>query len=157
MAMARGRAAAAVMVHSYGNVNNSSATTTLVGGLATLYRMFDGTTYQDAYDTSGGGGGTAYTDQTGTVNAIGGLKPLVYHYNDAAFKPYVQNNILAPGLIAMQIIQQSFSHSSSSFMIGKIQKNIVIRLLNINTVHVCHLFYNCAGGSGGCGQSSAVR
>ena len=86
--------AAAVMVHSYGNVNNSSATTTLVGGLATLYRMFDGTTYQDAYDTSGGGGGTAYTDQTGTVNAIGGLKPLVYHYNDAAFKPYVQNNIL---------------------------------------------------------------
>jgi hypothetical protein len=86
--------ASAVMVHSYGNVNNSSATTTLSGGLATLYRMFDGTTYQDAYDTSGGGGGTAYTDQTGTVNAIGGLKPLVYHYNDAAFKPYVQNNIL---------------------------------------------------------------
>ena len=86
--------AAAVMVHSYGNVNNSSATTTLAGGLATLYRMFDGATYQDAYDTSGGGGGTAYTDQTGTVNAIGGLKPLVYHYNDAAFKPYVQNNIL---------------------------------------------------------------
>ena len=34
-------------------------------------------------------------------------------------------NFLAPGLIAMQIIQQSFSHSSSSFMIGKIQKNIV--------------------------------
>ena len=32
---------------------------------------------------------------------------------------------LAPGLIAMQIIQQSFSHSSSSFMIGKIQGNIV--------------------------------
>ena len=28
---------------------------------------------------------------------------------------------LAPGLIAMQVIQQSFSHSSSSFMIGKIQ------------------------------------
>tara|TARA_X000000368_G_C23040184_1_gene716499 strand:- start:810 stop:1622 length:813 start_codon:yes stop_codon:yes gene_type:complete len=34
-------------------------------------------------------------------------------------------NFLAPGLIAMQIIQQSFSHSSSSFMIGKIQGNIV--------------------------------
>ena len=34
-------------------------------------------------------------------------------------------NFLAPGLIAMQVIQQSFSHSSSSFMIGKIQGNIV--------------------------------
>ena len=34
-------------------------------------------------------------------------------------------NFLAPGLVAMQIIQQSFSHSSSSFMIGKIQGNIV--------------------------------
>ncbi len=34
-------------------------------------------------------------------------------------------NFLAPGLIAMQIIQQAFSHSSSSFMIGKIQGNIV--------------------------------
>ncbi len=32
---------------------------------------------------------------------------------------------LAPGLIAMQVIQQSFSHSSSSFMISKIQGNIV--------------------------------
>ena len=32
---------------------------------------------------------------------------------------------LAPGLIAMQIIQQAFSHSSSSFMIGKMQGNIV--------------------------------
>jgi len=32
---------------------------------------------------------------------------------------------LAPGLIAMQVIQQSFSHSSSSIMIGKIQGNIV--------------------------------
>ena len=32
---------------------------------------------------------------------------------------------LAPGLIAMQIIQQAFSHSSSSIMIGKIQGNIV--------------------------------
>ena len=34
-------------------------------------------------------------------------------------------SFLAPGLIAMQIIQQSFSHSSSSIMIGKIQGNIV--------------------------------
>ena len=34
-------------------------------------------------------------------------------------------SFLAPGLISMQIIQQSFSHSSSSFMIGKIQGNIV--------------------------------
>ena len=32
---------------------------------------------------------------------------------------------LSPGLIAMQVIQQSFSHSSSSFMIGKIQGSIV--------------------------------
>ena len=32
---------------------------------------------------------------------------------------------LAPGLIAMQIIQQAFSHSSSSIMIGKIQGTIV--------------------------------
>ena len=32
---------------------------------------------------------------------------------------------LAPGLIAMQVIQQGFSHSSSSLMIGKIQGNIV--------------------------------
>ena len=34
-------------------------------------------------------------------------------------------NFLAPGLIAMQIIQQAFSHSASSIMIGKIQGNIV--------------------------------
>ena len=32
---------------------------------------------------------------------------------------------LAPGLIAMQIIQQAFAHTSSSIMIGKIQGNIV--------------------------------
>ena len=32
---------------------------------------------------------------------------------------------LAPGLISMKVIQQSFSHSSSSFMIGKIQGNIL--------------------------------
>ena len=37
--------------------------------------------------------------------------------------PFV--NFLAPGLIAMQVIQQSFSHTSSSIMIGKIQGNIV--------------------------------
>ena len=29
---------------------------------------------------------------------------------------------LAPGLIAMQVIQQAFSHSSSSFMIGKFKE-----------------------------------
>ena len=34
-------------------------------------------------------------------------------------------DFLAPGLIAMQIIQQGFSHSSSSIMISKIQGNIV--------------------------------
>ena len=37
--------------------------------------------------------------------------------------PFV--TFFAPGLIAMQVIQQSFSHSSSSFMISKIQGNIV--------------------------------
>ena len=37
--------------------------------------------------------------------------------------PFV--TFLAPGLIAMQIIQQAFSHTSSSIMIGKIQGNIV--------------------------------
>ena len=34
-------------------------------------------------------------------------------------------SFLPPGLIAMQVIQQAFSHSSSSIMIGKIQGNIV--------------------------------
>ena len=34
-------------------------------------------------------------------------------------------SFLAPGLISMQVIQQSFSHSSSSFMIGKMQGSIV--------------------------------
>ena len=37
--------------------------------------------------------------------------------------PFV--TFLAPGLIAMQVIQQAFAHSSSSIMIGKIQGNIV--------------------------------
>ena len=32
---------------------------------------------------------------------------------------------LAPGLIAMQVIQQSFSHSSSSILMGKVMQNIV--------------------------------
>ena len=32
---------------------------------------------------------------------------------------------LAPGLIAMQIIQQSFSHSSSTLLMGKVMGNIV--------------------------------
>ena len=34
-------------------------------------------------------------------------------------------NFLAPGLIAMSVIQQAFSHSSSSIMIGKIQGTII--------------------------------
>jgi len=34
-------------------------------------------------------------------------------------------SFLAPGLIAMQVIQQGFSHSSSSIIISKIQGNIV--------------------------------
>ena len=37
--------------------------------------------------------------------------------------PYM--TFLAPGLIAMQVIQQAFSHTSSSIMIGKIQGTIV--------------------------------
>ena len=36
-----------------------------------------------------------------------------------------QQTFLAPGLIAMSILTQSFSHSISSLMIGKIQGNIV--------------------------------
>ena len=46
--------------------------------------------------------------------------------NERAFVlgfPFI--TFLAPGLIAMQIIQQAFSHTSSSIMIGKIQGNIV--------------------------------
>ena len=34
-------------------------------------------------------------------------------------------NFLAPGLIAMQFISQSFAHSSSSILMGKIMGNIV--------------------------------
>ena len=34
-------------------------------------------------------------------------------------------SFLAPGLIIMSMIQQSFSHSTSSLMIGKIQGNII--------------------------------
>jgi ABC-2 type transport system permease protein len=49
--------------------------------------------------------------------AIGGDKGNVLGF------PFI--NFLAPGLIAMQVIQQAFSHSSSSIMIGKIQGNIV--------------------------------
>tara|TARA_Y100000590_G_scaffold448040_1_gene584121 strand:+ start:480 stop:1292 length:813 start_codon:yes stop_codon:yes gene_type:complete len=43
--------------------------------------------------------------------------------NDVLGYPFI--SFLAPGLIAMQVIQQSFSHTSSSIMIGKIQGNIV--------------------------------
>ena len=34
-------------------------------------------------------------------------------------------SFLAPGLIAMQVIQQAFSHSSSSLLMGKVMGNIV--------------------------------
>ena len=37
--------------------------------------------------------------------------------------PFVE--FLAPGLIAMQVIQQAFSHSSSSLLMGKVMGNIV--------------------------------
>ena len=43
--------------------------------------------------------------------------------SDVLGVPFI--TFLAPGLIAMQVIQQSFAHSSSTFMIGKIQGNIV--------------------------------
>ena len=49
--------------------------------------------------------------------AIGNERALVLGF------PFI--TFLAPGLIAMQIIQQAFSHTSSSIMIGKIQGNIV--------------------------------
>ena len=39
-------------------------------------------------------------------------------------------SFLAPGLIVMSIVQQSFSHSVSSLMIGKIQGNIIDTLLS---------------------------
>ncbi len=37
--------------------------------------------------------------------------------------PFV--NFLAPGLISMQVIQQAFSHSSSSILMGKVMGNII--------------------------------
>ena len=37
--------------------------------------------------------------------------------------PFIE--FLAPGLISMQVIQQSFSHSSSSILMGKVMGNIV--------------------------------
>jgi len=49
--------------------------------------------------------------------AIGGER------NEVLGFPFI--TFLAPGLISMQVIQQAFSHSSSSIMIGKIQGNIV--------------------------------
>ncbi len=49
--------------------------------------------------------------------AIGGDRPNVLGV------PFIQ--FLAPGLIAMQIVQQAFSHSSSSLLMGKIMGNIV--------------------------------
>ena len=53
--------------------------------------------------------------------AIGNERGLVLGF------PFI--SFLAPGLIAMSIIQQGFSHSSSSLMIGKIQGNIIDTLL----------------------------
>jgi len=53
---------------------------------------------------------------------------------------------LAPGLIAMQVIQQSFSHSSSSIMIGKIQGNIVDILyapLTAGEITLAIIFASC--------------
>ena len=49
--------------------------------------------------------------------ALGNNKGEVLGYSFISF--------LAPGLIAMSILTQSFSHSVSSLMIGKIQGNIV--------------------------------
>ena len=43
--------------------------------------------------------------------------------SDVLGYPFI--NFLAPGLIAMSLITQSFSHSVSSLMIAKIQLNIV--------------------------------
>ena len=40
-------------------------------------------------------------------------------------------SFLAPGLIVMSIVQQSFSHSVSSLMIGKIQGNIIDTLRHL--------------------------
>ena len=43
--------------------------------------------------------------------------------SDVLGVPFIE--FLAPGLIAMQIIQQAFSHSSSSLLMGKVMGNIV--------------------------------
>ena len=106
--------ASAQMVHSYGNVNNSSTTTSLSGGVATLYRMFSADTYQDAYDTSGGSA-SAYDDHTG--NAVTFFeKPLVYIHDGSNFKSYVQDQILATidSDYVANIVNDNTSSSSSS-------------------------------------------
>ena len=43
--------------------------------------------------------------------------------SDVLGVPYI--NFLFPGLIAMQVIGQAFSHSSSSLLMGKVMGNIV--------------------------------
>ena len=48
---------------------------------------------------------------------------------------------LAPGLISMQVIQQSFSHSSSSFMIKKIDGTIVDLLCSLICWRSYHLSF----------------
>lgn len=56
---------------------------------------------------------------------------------------------LAPGLIAMQVIQQAFAHSSSSILVGKIQGNIVDLLyapLSPAEVTLAIIFASCTRG-----------
>jgi len=83
--------------------------------------------------------------------ALGNNKGDVLGYSFISF--------LAPGLIAMSILTQSFSHSVSSLMIGKIQGNIVDMLyaplsaLEVSMAIIlaaltrsffnCHNFYRC--------------
>ena len=43
-------------------------------------------------------------------------------YKRWSLSPFIE--FLAPGLIAMQVVQQAFSHSSSSLLMGKIMGNI---------------------------------
>ena len=62
--------------------------------------------------------------------------------NEVLGFPFI--SFLAPGLIAMQVIQQGFSHSSSSIMIGKIQGNIVDVLYSPMTAGEITLAINLA-------------
>ena len=56
-------------------------------------------------------------------------------------------SFLAPGLIAMSVIQQAFSHSVSSIMIAKIQGNIVDILyapLTAGEITLAIIFASCS-------------